>query len=120
MKRKVMGILFVFTLLTNSVNADLLTDLVWAGTKAVGKSVINSAAKNTKNKKSTRSTNKKRQTTIKKRKKTVVYHCSAKALRASGWTESTSLAKAKKGAIRQCMIRRVSDKPCVIQKCYKK
>lgn len=55
-----------------------------------------------------------------KEKPYVVYHCSAKALRASGWQESTSLYKAKQGAIRQCMIRRVSSEPCVIQTCYKK
>lgn len=69
---------------------------------------------------STQSKARDKRKTTKSRNKTVVYHCSAKALRASGWTESTSLTKAKKGAIRQCMKRRVSTKACVIQNCYKK
>ena len=121
MKKILLGCSFVFVFLSTSANADLLNSLIWAGTKAAATSVINSAAQQSRDKRTT--TKKKRyksKKSRKSRKKTVVYHCSAKALRASGWTESTSLAKAKKGAIRQCMKRRVSNKACLIQSCYKK
>lgn len=50
--------------------------------------------------------------------KVIIYHCSSKAFRASGWAESTNLNKAMRGAHRQCMIRRVSNQPCIHQNCY--
>ncbi len=122
MKRILVAVM-ALGIITSAANADLLNSLIWAGTKAAAISVVEQAAASEKARKnSNKKTRKKshRKTRKKSRKKTVVYHCSAKALRASGWTESTSLSKAKKGAIRQCMKRRVSSKACVIQNCYKK
>jgi len=115
MKLKIIGIFLSLVVATNALNANLLNELIWAGTKAAATSVIEGERRAQKARKNT-----KKNTRKKSRKKTIVYHCSAKALRASGWTESTSLSKAKKGAIRQCMKRRVSNKACVIQSCYKK
>jgi len=117
MKQKIVGLTFIFLLLSNTLNADLLNSLIWAGTKAVVNSEVRKAQNYSKHKTKTK---KSKRTRSKSRTKTVVYRCTAKALRASGWRESTNLAKAKKGAIRQCMIRRVSNKPCIIQNCYKK
>lgn len=112
MKQKIVGLSFIFVLLSSTLSADLLNGLIWAGTKAVVNSEIRKAQNYNRykaNKKRTRS-----------KTKTVVYRCTAKALRASGWSESSNLARAKRGAIKQCMIRRVSNKPCIIQNCYKK
>ena len=115
MKQKIVGLTFIFVLLSSTLSADLLNGLIWAGTKAVVNSEVRKAQNYSKHKTKTKKSKRTRSRT-----KTVVYRCTAKALRASGWTESTNLAKAKKGAIRQCMIRRVSNKPCIIQNCYKK
>lgn len=118
MKKKLLGYLFVFVLLSTSINANLLNDLVWAGTKAAATSVYDREMQNSRNNRT--STKNKRSKSKKTRKKTVVYHCSAKAFRASGWAESTSLSSAKRIAIGACMKRRVSNKECRIQSCYKK
>jgi len=111
MKKRIIGISFILMLLTNSLNANLLNDMVWAGTK----SVINSQIRKAQNYGHHNKHKVKR-----KRKKTVVYHCDAKASRASGWTESTNLAKAKRGALRQCRKRRVTSTACTIRRCYRK
>jgi hypothetical protein len=55
-----------------------------------------------------------------KKKQAIVWHCIAKAKRASGWVERLGLENAKKGALYQCEIRRQENEPCRIVSCYKK
>ena len=60
---------------------------------------------------------------VKKREKKVykpveVWHCEARAKRASGWVEKVGKENAIKGALHQCEIRRVTDVPCSISRCY--
>lgn len=58
---------------------------------------------------------------VKKRKKYLkVYSCRAKSKSAIGWSNGTTLAKAKKSAIFQCSIRSKSSDTCKILKCRKK
>ncbi len=57
---------------------------------------------------------------VRKHKPVVIWHCTAKSKRASGWVERTGLEAAKKGALHQCEIRRQTEVPCRIVNCYKK
>ncbi len=57
---------------------------------------------------------------VAKHRPVVIWHCSAKSKRASGWVEKAGLEAAKKGALHQCEIRRQTEVPCRIVTCYKK
>lgn len=48
-----------------------------------------------------------------------VWHCSAKSERASGWVEKVGKQNAINGALNQCEIRRISDRKCTIDRCYR-
>jgi len=48
-----------------------------------------------------------------------VWHCDARAKRASGWVEKVGKQNAIKGALHQCEVRRVTDTPCSISRCYR-
>jgi uncharacterized protein YgiM (DUF1202 family) len=54
----------------------------------------------------------------KPKKKVEVWHCEARAKRASGWVEKVGKENAVKGALHQCEIRRVTEIPCRITRCY--
>jgi len=55
---------------------------------------------------------------VRKHKPVVVWHCTARSKRASGWVEKIGLEVAKKGALHQCEIRRQTEVPCRITDCY--
>ncbi len=69
-----------------------------------------------------RAKKKKKKTSTKTKTKVIgsrgVWHCTAKSVRASGWVERVGLENSKKGAIKQCDIRRVTNTDCKITKCY--
>ena len=48
-----------------------------------------------------------------------VWHCEARAKRASGWVEKVGKENAIKGALHQCKIRRVTEVSCSISHCYR-
>ncbi len=56
---------------------------------------------------------------VKRKPKQSLYHCSARAKRASGWVERFGKENAMKGALHQCEIRRVTEVPCRIENCYR-
>jgi hypothetical protein len=56
---------------------------------------------------------------VKRKPKKAVYHCTAKAKRASGWVEKLGQKNARRGALHQCEIRRVTEVPCRITECYR-
>jgi hypothetical protein len=76
-------------------------------------------SKYTKKQKTKKKTIKKKKVVHKKKVDSTVWHCSAKSQRASGWAKSVDKNSAKKSALHQCEIRRVSDIPCSIIDCYK-
>ena len=53
------------------------------------------------------------------KKDVVVWHCSAKSERASGWVERVGKQNAISGALHQCEIRRQTSSACKIVNCYK-
>lgn len=55
----------------------------------------------------------------KKKSSGSVYHCTARSTRASGWVERVGLENAKRGALKQCNIRRQTSSYCRITNCYK-
>lgn len=57
--------------------------------------------------------------TVKKKSSGSVYHCTARSTRASGWVERVGLDNAKRGAIKQCNMRRQTNSYCRITNCYK-
>jgi hypothetical protein len=61
---------------------------------------------------------KKKENVLKQRKKAEVWHCEARAKRASGWVEKVGKQTAMNGALHQCEIRRVTEVPCRISRCY--
>jgi len=57
--------------------------------------------------------------TVKKKSSGRVWHCTARSTRASGWVERVGLDNAKRGALKQCNIRRQTSSYCRITNCYK-
>ncbi len=57
--------------------------------------------------------------TTKKKSSGQVWHCTARSTRASGWVERVGLDNAKRGALKQCNIRRQTSSHCRITNCYK-
>ncbi len=55
----------------------------------------------------------------KKKSSGSVYHCTARSTRASGWVERVGLSNAKRGALKQCNMRRQTNSYCRITNCYK-
>ena len=51
--------------------------------------------------------------------KGIAWHCIAKSERATGWVERVGLENSKKGALKQCNIRKVTNTECKIINCYK-
>jgi len=70
-------------------------------------------------KKSNKTDTKSRHSSPKPRKAVEIWHCEAKAKRASGWVEKVGKSSAIAGALHQCEIRRVTETPCAITQCYR-